>query len=66
MNIETQDGFTVATLADGRKYDVVGLELPDYGINNNGDAYIFTQSEREELAALMIKKWADYANKEVA
>lgn len=66
MNIETQDGFGVVTLTDGRKYDISGLELPDYGINNDGDAYIFTKPEREELAAIMIKKWADYAHKDIA
>lgn len=66
MMIEEIEGVSVITLENGNKYDVAGLDLPDYGLNNDGDAYIFTKAERETLAAQMIKKWVEYSQKEVS
>lgn len=64
MIIEEDDGFQQVTLENGRKYGVSGLELPEYGTDSEGNSHIFTQAEREEIAACMIKKWAEYCKSE--
>lgn len=66
MIIETSpDGYSIVTLDDGRKFDVMGLALPDYGVDNEGNSYIFTKTDREMIAQVMIDKCKEYAAKEV-
>ncbi len=57
------DGYSVITLEDGAKFDIPGLETPDYGVDNEGNSHIFTKEERETLASHMIKKWVEYSQK---
>ncbi len=61
MKIETNEGYQSITLQSGKTYDVTGLETPDYGVDAEGNSYIFDNVDREEIASHMIKLWLEYS-----
>jgi hypothetical protein len=65
MIIDPKDGYQTITLDNGRAFDIGTLELPDYGVDGEGNSYIFTKQDREAIAAYMVGKCQEYAAKEV-
>lgn len=64
MKIQTNEGYQSITMEDGKTYDVTGLEMPSYGVDAEGNSYIFDSKDREEIASHMIKLWVDYSKEE--
>jgi hypothetical protein len=64
MIIESKDGYHTITLDNGKSFDIAGLELPEYGVDSEGNSYIFSKSDREAIAAFVVEKCHLYTMKE--